>query len=298
MFEECEICGGAVWRDIYQGTIRDGTFGSVVENAVVARCGGCGVERLAEPFCPPPGFYETDAYRSKLRQDLDSESYFANHDELQLFSLEQLWPQSFRGKTVADIGCAGGSFLDHVSGMTARTVAVEPFEEYHGDLRERGYYVYSFASDAVGDLAGEVDIAVSFQVIEHVDNPRRFLADIRPLLKKDGILLISTPNREDILMKLLPDDFPSFFYRVVHRWYFDAESARRCAEAAGFRVEEVRHMHRFGMANALLWLREGRPKGRTPMDGITAQADRLWQSYLEQSGQADTLYLVLRPTHD
>ena len=95
-------------------------------------------------------------------------------------------------------------------------------------------------------------------------------------------------------MKLLPQDFPSFFHRIVHRWYFDAASLAACARHAGLEVIETRHLHRYGMANALAWLRDRRPSGRARLDGISPLADQLWRGYLEDTGQADNLYMLLR----
>jgi hypothetical protein len=60
-------------------------------------------------------------------------------------------------------------------------------------------------------------------------------------------------------MELLPDDFPSFFYRTVHRWYFNVASLAECAKLAGFEVVETQFVHRYGMANAIAWLRDRRP---------------------------------------
>ena len=103
---------------------------------------------------------------------------------------------------------------------------------------------------------------LSTQVIEHVSNPREFLNDIGRLLAPGGIVVVSTPNRRDILMELLPDDFLQFFYRTQHRWMFDAESLSNCAASAGLIVQEIRHVHRYGIANTMHWLNEKKPKGR------------------------------------
>lgn len=116
---------------------------------------------------------------------------------------------------------------------------------------------------------GQVHLATSFQVIEHVTNPRAFLADIRPLLTPDGELLISKPNRNDILMDLLPDVFHSFFYRVVYRWYFTAEAPAACSAAAGYAVVDTRFVYRYGMANALQWMRDRKLAGRKRLSAIT-----------------------------
>ena len=293
-FEPCEICGGTDWESVYSGAIRNGGFGNVLEHAEISRCGDCGVERLNEASCFDNAHYETDAYRSKLEQKTDTAGYLKQHDSLQRHTLEALWPTSLRGKTVADIGCAGGSFLDHVSGIAERLVAIEPATMYHKDLRRRGYHTHAFAEDAAAAFSGKVDVAVSSQVIEHVLNPRAFLVDIAKLLASDGTLLISTPNRDDILMDLLPDNFPAFFYRSVHRWYFDAASLAHCAERAGLTTIATHYVHRYDMANALLWLRDRRPSGLGGLPVLDGIADGFWKSYLEGTGRADCLYMAFR----
>lgn len=292
-FAACAICGANDWGDVYVGSVRDGVFGRTRLGARVCRCGNCGVERLDEDVCPDDAFYETPAYREKLQQELTAAAHQAVADELQIFTQQILWPTSLRGTVVADIGCAGGSFLDHVAGLADKAVAIEPCSIYHESLRSRGYTVFPYAKDACRELAGKVDLAVSIQVIEHVLNPREFLEDIRPLLAPGGRLLISTPNRADILMHLLPQDFPEFFYRVVHRWYFDEPSLRRCAVGAGYKVQRARFVHRYGMANALAWLRDRRPTGQKRIDVIDPMMDKLWAGYLESAGMADCLFMEL-----
>jgi len=292
-FPLCEICGVDAWTTVYRGPVRDGIFGKVRDATVVCRCGGCGVERLDETACPPDSFYEGDAYRAKLAKGLDSEAYFAEHDMLQLHTLKAIWPIDLRHAIVADIGCGGGSLLDHVRGWSARQIAIEPSAVYRDALTARGYAAYPYAVDAARDWAGRVDVAFSIQVVEHTRNPRAFLADILPLLAPGGRLIISTPNRSDILFGLLPNDFPAFFYRVVHRWYFDADSLAACARLAGYKVEKICPSHRYGIGNMLRWLRDRKPTGNIAMDGIMPVADAFWSGYLESIGRSDCLYLVL-----
>jgi len=297
-FASCEICGSQAWETAFHGPVRDGAFGRVTPPAFVARCGGCGVERLEEAVAKGEDFYKSRDYRSLLAQPTDAAGFLAEHDILQLQNIEQLWPNSLRGKVVADIGCAAGSFLDHVRGLATKTIAIEPCSEYHDSLSARGYQVHSFAKDAAG--AGvEVDWAFSFGVIEHVGDPRGFLSDIGQILAKNGKLLLSTPNRRDILMSLLPDDYPGFFYRSVHRWYFDRESLEACARHAGLRVVDIRCAHRFGLSNAMTWLRDRRPGGRVALPHVgTAMFDALWARGLEAQDVGDYLFAVLARTEE
>lgn len=41
-----------------------------------------------------------------------------------------------------------------------------------------------------------VDLVVSFETIEHLDNPRKFLSECKRVLRPNGLALCSTPNRE------------------------------------------------------------------------------------------------------
>jgi 2-polyprenyl-3-methyl-5-hydroxy-6-metoxy-1,4-benzoquinol methylase len=295
LFEDCEICGAAHWEIIRCGSIRDGAFGRFTgPDAVVGRCEDCGVERLAELFCHDDSIYTTTKYRSLLEEGHDSTSFFEQHDNLQLQNLSVLWPESLRDRIVADIGCAAGSFLDHVAGLAKETIAIEPCQTYHESLRQRGHMVFPTITAATVTAGKKIDFAFSFSVIEHVGNPREFLAEIAMMLAPRSHLLVSTPNRRDALMDLLPVEYPAFHYRTVHRWYFDVDSFTRCAELAGLRVTKSRCVHRFGLSNALIWLRDRRPGGRNPLAHLdSSMLDRFWQSYLEQKGVGDYLYFWL-----
>lgn len=278
--------------------MRAGAFGTWVDDGEIRVCGGCCAARLSEKLSINAKSYETDAYRVAMAQGLTVADFFSHADPIQIHHLQVALPLSIRGGVLADIGCGAGSFIDHVAGLASKIIAIEPTALYHDSLRQRGYEVYSYASDAVKARPQSVDFAMSFQVIEHVLNPREFIAEIAALLKPGGTCLIATPNRDDILMKLLPKEFPSFFYRIVHRWYFERKSLRRCVEAAGLEVEGERFVHTYGMSNALSWMKECRPTGNRRLPGIDAAADALWNSYLETSCQADTLFIQARkPSH-
>ncbi|MBI3899057.1 MAG: class I SAM-dependent methyltransferase [Gammaproteobacteria bacterium] len=293
-FDACEICRDHKWEVARFGPVRDGKFGSLTPDTLVGRCRGCGVERLIEASCKGEEFYETTAYRLLVNADSSIDGYFAEHDPLQLERLNVFPPHQLRGKNVADVGCAAGTFLDHVRGLARNGIAVEPAQHYHRSLESRGYSVHASLDAAVVQWSGKVDACFSFSVIEHVAEPRAFLEQARELLAPDGELIISTPNRDDIMMELLPDDYPSFFYRTVHRWYFDRQSLAECARHAGLKVRSLKCVHRFGLSNAALWLRDRRPSGRGRIAGLDdAALDANWRIALEREFKGDYLYVVL-----
>lgn len=294
IFGKCEICGTQDWLAAYQRRIRDGTVGKFKEDGLVAQCGGCSVQRLIETCATPDEYYESDHYRKSLQQSVESEKAFAEQDWATRYIHEALWPLSIRGKTIADIGCGAGSFLDTCSGQAAKQIAVEPCVPFQSSLRERGYHVFGSTRDAAAAFPASADLIVSIQVIEHVSDPVGFLRDMRPLLKRDGTLLITTPNRDDILGSLTPEKFLEFFYRSAHRWYFDTDSLTGCAQRAGYRVVKTASLQKYGMSNMLQWLRDGKPMGFATLPGIGPVADGFWKGYLEEIGCADTLCMKLQ----
>lgn len=291
-FPPCPICKLNTWKLVYSGSIRDGVYGKWKESEV-RRCEGCGVDRLSEDACLQHSEYEGEEYRAHLAQDHNSEKHFSTHDELAKFTLDSLWPRSLRGLTVADVGCGGGALLDHISGLAQNLVAIEPSIAWADSLKQRGYEWEPSTEIAAKNWNGKVDIVLCTQVIEHVEDPRAFLENISKLMTPKGMAIISTPNRKDILMELMPHDFPKFFYRSQHRWAFDGKSLSRCASLAGLNVVEVKHVHRYGLANTMNWYKHNQPMGRQTINPLGDSIDAHWKAWLESSGQSDNLYLIL-----
>ncbi len=282
----CRICQGADWEELYRGLIRQGRFGnSTSTDRLVYRCKVCDSGWLEGT----PVDYESDAYRESVDEGAGVADFHRAHDGEQAEKLALLGTNQLRGHCIMDIGCGAGSFLDLMRGMAGATVAVEPMRAYHATLQAHGHAVFPYTSEVSREWQGKVDLATCFSVIEHLEDPVRVLAEIRGLLAPGGRLLVSTPNRHDWLLELLPVDYPKFFYRVVHRWYFSAESLRRLGAAAGFaRVEPFFH-HRFDLGNFLLWLRDRRPSGRgkVPAEPVL---DASFRASLCASGRSDYLY--------
>lgn len=102
------------------------------------------------------------------------------------------------GKRILDIACGEGygAAALLMAGATSvigvdisERACVHAREKYGIDAR-----VGSAEQIPVGD--GSVDMVVSFETIEHVPNPRRFLDECARVLVRGGRLIISTPNKD------------------------------------------------------------------------------------------------------
>ncbi len=109
------------------------------------------------------------------------------------------------GKRLLDVGCGDGSFLQfmkrlgwEVAGVDSDPAAVRLAQSQNlrvvrGTLEETPFPGESFDAITLSHL------------IEHVDDPRSLLAECRRLLKKDGVLVILTPNTESFGHKFFGD---------------------------------------------------------------------------------------------
>ena len=288
---ECKICGGVHHVPVYTGKIRMGRFGTWSEHDhTLCRCANCGAIALPNLMGELSTYYETGAYREDVDGEEALDHFYALHDGEQGHKLALIGTDAFRKRVVADIGCGAGSFLDFISGAASEVVAVEPNSSFRSGLQRRGYHVYDYAANACADFAGRVGLATCFSTVEHIEDPLSFLQHVHALLEPGGKLVISTPNANDILMHSLPEDYPPFFYRKVHLWYWDAGSFRELLKLAGFSEVRIIPHHRFGMSNFFNWLREKRPKGDARLPYVTETMDRLWRAELEQNLTCDYLY--------
>ena len=102
------------------------------------------------------------------------------------------------GKDLLDIGCVSAvSRPDWIHGALAgaasRTVGVDIDPGGVAAARELGYDV-RVADAEVLDLTETFDVIHAGELIEHLDNPRAFLAACRERLRPGGQLILTTPN--------------------------------------------------------------------------------------------------------
>jgi SAM-dependent methyltransferase len=105
-----------------------------------------------------------------------------------------------REKRVLDIACGTGYGTAVLARAGARAVLGIDLDRNTIE-RARSQFNLPAVSFTVGDaeapqVAGPFDLIVSFETIEHLPRPERFLSSMNRLLAADGTFLVSTPCRE------------------------------------------------------------------------------------------------------
>lgn len=167
------------------------------------------------------------------------------------------------GKKVLDVGCASGALLylmrehgaSEVVGIDSAAYPVTYGVENYGlDLRCSDLENAQLP-DAYFDLVALID------VIEHVENLHRMLADLRRAVRPGGHLFIITPNYSSY--SLARDQWTCLYKDFEHLQYFSEQSLREVFRSVGirlvkswtesvpFKIYEYPHLYKSGIHRLL-----------------------------------------------
>lgn len=289
---KCKLCGSEKVTTTYNGLIRNGGLGQYTDEAVeIYQCMDCDVI-WHEPILDNKSYYESEEYRESLEHTSEEADFYALHDKESMDKFIYTGTAIFRGKTVADIGCGCGAFLDYVNGVAERVIAIEPTEKYRNIMDRKGFKTYDYAATALKEFKNSVDVAVSFDVIEHVENPVMFLKDIYELLNIGGKAIIGTPTDAPVMRQMLGAIYEKkLLFSTQHLWVFGEKNYKLMAQKAGFSQIDVKFFQRYGMDNFLGWIRDKEPKRTVEAEFLTDSLNAIWKAQLGERGLSD--YMVL-----
>ncbi len=134
----------------------------------------------------------------RLIPDLNfSAAFYYEHMIRYLFAV-----QFAKGKTVLDVGCGEGygSKLLFTHGKAKKVIGIDidPASVKHAK-RRYGKTGVSYTVDSAETLStikdNSIDLVVCFELIEHIENQESCFKNIKRVLKKGGIMVVSTPNK-------------------------------------------------------------------------------------------------------
>jgi 2-polyprenyl-3-methyl-5-hydroxy-6-metoxy-1,4-benzoquinol methylase len=135
-----------------------------------------------------------------------------------------------RYKTVLEIGCSNGGFIDNLD-RSAEIWGVEPNDHAAAEAAARGYKVLKGYYDDVSAECPDhyFDVIICNDVIEHLVDHDKFLAQIKQKISKGGYLVGSIPNVRHFGV-----------LDRTHLRFFTAKSLQRTFAANGYRIHELK----------------------------------------------------------
>lgn len=284
----CRLCGAPDLRQVYAGPIRAGgaESGTVAGYSILA-CANCGIEFL-DPFPnDTDAYYSGKQYWEDHHGPVNVAKLQAKHGPEQRRWFYEVGAQSLRGKRVADLGAGVGIFLDLAKGSAAETIGVDLAEHFRAHVEASGHRFVLRANEL---SAASVDVIVSFDTLEHVSEPARFLAEAFRILDKGGTIYIGVPNQADFLKRFVPDYLP-FFYHLSHLWYFNENALRRLMSEAGFAQIQASYVHKYDLTNMITWARDRKGVGTSESDVFDSFTEESFRSNLQRQGIASHLLM-------
>lgn len=105
------------------------------------------------------------------------------------------------GKIVLDIACGEGYGTNLLSTVAKQVIGVDIASEAIAHAKAK--YTQANVNFRLGSCQkipvddNSIDLAISFETIEHVEEHDLFLTELKRVLKPEGMLIISSPNKEN-----------------------------------------------------------------------------------------------------
>lgn len=163
--------------------------------------------------------------------------------------IRQRFPNGLASLPVLDLGCHDGKLPRQLAGQGMAVSGVDVYEPQLAAAEPWRYYQHDMNRDPVLPFADESFAAVTaLEIIEHMIDTDRFLAEVRRVLRPGGVVIISTPNINMLKNRLR---VPLGYYPYGLEWrtvihhvrLYNVATLRGHLESSGFRVTWFRGTH-------------------------------------------------------
>ncbi len=192
--------------------------------------------------------------------------------------------------TVIDVGCGDGAHINFCANQGAEVIFIDRDAARLATTEAKvkaspahAYRAIQSDCDPIDLEAGIGDVVICTEVLEHVDDPARFVAELVRVARPGGQLVISVPDyrSEKLIGATAP---PEYFQAPNHVRVFAAGQLRELLLQAGLEIESEQWMGAFwGMFLALSWLTAGHD-APLPIDNdhpIPDHWTRMWKALQE-----------------
>lgn len=164
----------------------------------------------------------------------------------QHWHLDECSMKPLAGKSALDVGCGAGLLAEPLARMGAKVTALDAAPELIAAAKahaDGAGLEIDYRAVGVEALDGRFDLVTAMEVVEHVADPRAFVASLAARLAPGGLLILSTPNRT-AWSKLLTITLAEGFGKIprgTHHYdeFITPEEMTAMMAAAGLVVEDV-----------------------------------------------------------
>jgi len=142
--------------------------------------------------------------------------------------------------SLLEIGSGYGTFLEEIQNRNAfkHILGLEPSADLAQTCKSRGLNIIETPIEQYSESSDEFyDVIVSFEVLEHLADPKSFVRRCHNLLKKGGLLVLTCPNGKGFDVLELGINSDTFDHE--HLNYFNPSSMELMLKDEDFQVLEI-----------------------------------------------------------
>lgn len=197
-----------------------------------------------------------------------------------------------QNKKVLDVGCWNGDFQTLVN-VNCKMVGIDPETAALKVARKRTPQFTFLKADVLKKLPfkKEFDTVVTWMTMEHIPDQQLALININRVMKKNGVIFISTPA---LTFRSVLFDLP---YVLLGHHHFRISVFRKYLENAGFKVERSEILGRYYVASRVSLLLFYKHFLRRPLPPIVFIEKKQMKEYKQGHG-FNELFIRARKVKD
>lgn len=239
--QDCPLCGAREFKTLYHW-----------DKVQIVRCLSCCIIFM-NPHIDEEGQREIFSSPGRIKELLPLLKAEGGDSPVEVYQdcLEEVERLTNKGRLL-DVGCGTGELLNIAQRRGWEVWGIDNCPSRIAQAKER----YNLNNLSVTTLEKadfheeEFDALVMWDIIEHLSHPNQILQKARRLLKKDGLLLISTANQHSLLgmiadglyrLSLKRVTWPlKTLYPLTHPLYFTPETLKKIVTNNGLTVIKIK----------------------------------------------------------
>lgn len=140
---------------------------------------------------------------------------------------------------ILDVGCGIGYFLEVAKERGWDVYGTEYTDEAIHICSLKGINMQKGILSSRNYQNEEFDIITSFEVIEHINNPIDELTNFYKVLRKGGLVYLTTPNFNSLLRYRLKSEYNVICY-PEHLSYYTPKTLKKLFTSVGFKTKKIK----------------------------------------------------------
>lgn len=135
--------------------------------------------------------------------------------------------------TLLDIGCSSGYFMSIAEDQGFNCFGIEPNKKESSYAKSKGLKILGSTINEINKLGKKFNVITLWDVLEHIQDPIKYLISLRSLLNEDGKILLQVPTSDALAARIMQEKC-NMFDGIEHLTLFSEKSLNIAFQKAGY----------------------------------------------------------------